>query len=310
MDIKIIQNGINSAVTIPDPISNEWGRVCLDTPDWAEGAVIGAELELIYPTAELATWRAKGAVPPTRARARMEGDALVLGHGLGLKLSSRPLLLALCGNAMEIDQAIREAGRAASDAAQIAARASDEALIAPARIEATEYAAAIPADHALLDTRDDPNAADGGGSIDYSYHGHAVRWDFAGLIHRTFSAVRPGAGGAFWTRVVAHAPRAALDALAADAQIKRAEREAASARRADTLRSTPIPSSALAAYDRYDGNADRAWEAGDESACFAIKHWAPYIEAQAAAPAATSARVAEESREAAREARFGQGSDE
>lgn len=40
----------------------------------------------------------------------------------------------------------------------------------------------------------------------------------------------------------------------------------------------PIPDYALQAYRRYGGDAERAWEAGDEAAWALIREWAPLIE--------------------------------
>lgn len=40
-----------------------------------------------------------------------------------------------------------------------------------------------------------------------------------------------------------------------------------------------IPDAAIAAYDRYDGDAEAAWEAEDAEACMLIREWGGAIEA-------------------------------
>lgn len=46
----------------------------------------------------------------------------------------------------------------------------------------------------------------------------------------------------------------------------------------DPIARIPIPDHALRAYERYRGDPERAWEAGDEEAWATIREWGPLIE--------------------------------
>jgi hypothetical protein len=117
--------------------------------------------------------------------------------------------------------------------------------------------------------------ADGDPIMRYTADGVEISWQDVEIVG-TASAVRPGALGAFAAITVAYT-------YAEKITTKIAADSAAAAKRAvdkQELLTTVIPTSALASYRRYHGDAEAAWEAGDETDWAAINNWSPYIEAQ------------------------------
>jgi len=72
-------------------------------------------------------------------------------------------------------------------------------------------------------------------------------------------------------------------------------------KRRDAVRATVVPSEAVAAYNRYNGNADRAWEVEDESAWSLIRSYSEAIEDQGLALRAAGQKYVRELAASARE---------
>lgn len=98
-------------------------------------------------------------------------------------------------------------------------------------------------------------------------------------------------------------------ALVAEAALMRArqgaaarERREGEARRLEVLRSEPVPADAVAAYQEYGGDADRAWNEENETAWSLVSRYAEAIEEQGLAVDVAGRKFARESQAAAREA--------
>ena len=98
-----------------------------------------------------------------------------------------------------------------------------------------------------------------------------------------------------------------MDAIAeataeAESDMEAGDDTPADAKATEVLETTPVPAKALAAYRRYKGSAESAWEASDEQAWASIRRWRPYIEAQYGAD---PEEIKKMTNEAAREAAYG-----
>ena len=105
----------------------------------------------------------------------------------------------------------------------------------------------------------------------------------------------------FGRQCIAHAPRAAVEALAAGAKARVAERTRKAREHTEAVRTTAVPAEAIAAYVRYRGDPDRAWEDEDETAWSLIGQYAEAIEEQGLAKAAAGAKFSRELHQVARE---------
>lgn len=95
--------------------------------------------------------------------------------------------------------------------------------------------------------------------------------------------------------------RAGLSRLLDLATARDERREAATARREAALRSMAVPAAALAAYARYEGDPDRAWDEEDEGSWSLIRSYAEAIEEQGLSPAVSGRKFARERAGMARE---------
>lgn len=148
----------------------------------------------------------------------------------------------------------KEANRAAND--QIAINAMNEQIIV--------LQAQLPANHILV------NVTDLGNSIlQYDVGGFIIHWSSINHIGIA-CAIRTGAIGAFQTVYVCSIDRNELAALKGETV-------------AETVAETvevEIPATAINAYNQYQGSADKAWEAEDETAWATIRKWSGRIEIQ------------------------------
>lgn len=186
-------------VEIPDELSNLWGSVRVE-----DGLV---RLYVAYPESVATQFMARGLTlrNPIAPSMTKEGHLRVCKGGL-LRLADKPELAALVARGREMAQALQVARQALWEQMWEQKRQSDRQLIAHADVDADAYRRTIPPDHVILITSHDQGAADGWGVTTYTYQGQTIPWSLPGLVTKMFSAVRPGAMGAFYTAVVAHAP--------------------------------------------------------------------------------------------------------
>jgi hypothetical protein len=211
----------------------------------------------------------------------------------GLALASRPDLQALIDNQVAISRAM-DAARSAFWAQETEER--DGPLLAEMNRRKEELVAQIPADHVRVTVEQVSEDL-----IRYSAEGVDLRWDTPGMVrHGVASAQRPGALGCFACEIVTSIPRATLEALRQEQDRSQARKADAVAARERDLLTTPVPPAALAAYLEYNGDANRAWERGEETDWALINQWRYHIEAQELAPETSVRAVAREVGEALR----------
>lgn len=216
-------------VGLPDPPApNEWGRV--------EAIFLSADPEVIldfYLVLDLpedlkkfARTKAKVKKLPERVYVHpgmVRDGAVFLTESFGIRLDTRPGLAALVEGALACDAARRAADAAwAAEVSGAIRRARAEKLDA--------YRATIPADHAELEVRHNPGAADGWGRTDYSFDGEDLSRDRCWMQLRDLGMVVHWVEGVT-DRPVAHAPRAALEALVESRRAARREKREARERR-------------------------------------------------------------------------------
>ena len=209
----------------------------------------------------------------------VHGD-LLIGTGnngkanLQIKLEGKPELRELWENY----EAINKARKAAVNAMHEAQRQQQSDIDAPLLKDMKEKAEAL---RGQIPEGMVPVAVTQTGDLDgwpiYSYTANGTEIPRADVTTiGAASALRPGALGSFAEVIVAYTSQDKIDA----ARNRLAERKVKSDEYKNELRTTPVPQSALDAYTQYQGNAEKAWESGDESSWAAINQWLPYIEAQ------------------------------
>lgn len=184
---------------------------------------------------------------------------------------------------------MKEQNRRAAEA-EANREANDQIAINEMNEQADALRTQLPANHILVNVTDLGN-----GFQDYDVDGFAIHRshiNHIGVAHAT----RKGALGAFRTVYVCSIDKNVLAGLKGETAAETTEvSETVSAE-------IEIPAAAINAYNQYQGSADKAWEAEDESAWATIEKWAPYIEAQRGMH---PDKFKETLNEATREANFG-----
>lgn len=193
----------------------------------------------------------------------------------GILLAARDWLRELVENRDQI-ASMMDVARSAFWAQQRAdyARDIEQPLLDAMRAKADDLRKKIPSGTVEVHATQ-IGSADGDPIMRYMANGVEIGWQDAEIVG-TACAVRPGALGAFASITVAYTTAEKITARVARDEAIAAKRAAD----AHELRTTAIPASALDSYNRYHGDAEAAWAAGDESGWSAINHWEPYIEAQ------------------------------
>jgi len=195
----------------------------------------------------------------------------------------------------------KEAEREAIIAARRAEQeAIDKPLLDEMYAKAEKLRAQIPEGHVEV-TVTKTGDSDGWPILEYEADGVKLRWDEVNMIGSA-CAVRPGALGAFEEIWIASIDRNRLAEIRARNQKAAEDKAAAKEAYRKELMETKIPQCAIDDYNRYKGDAEKAWKAQDEGAWAMIEKWAPYIEAQRGMHPAKALKLA---KEAAREANYG-----
>lgn len=200
------------------------------------------------------------------------------GKQICLRYADRPDLTALVAESETVCAEIRAEIEVKNVARRAAEKAKDQPFIDAMNAKVAELKKQLPANHVFV-TATQTGDMDGDPIMAYEAAGVNLKWDEINVIGWA-SAIRPGALGAFEQVCVCSIDRDAL----VQSKIKHEEEAIASAaKKAEykaKLQNTVIPDDAISDYNRYHGNADKAWEAEDEGAWAMIEKWSPYIEAQ------------------------------
>ena len=278
-------NGPPLCITVesPDVATNERGRVTISeagridisitAPDEAMRAVGITCIKTVYP----------------RIKQSPKGPACEVNTNKGegfILLASRPWLVELLDNGA----AITEAFEAAKTAAWETERADFDAkvkqpLLAKMAEQVAALRAQIPAECIEVEISQS-GESDGYPVLTYMAENVDLSWSDVTIVG-VADATIAGALSPFSVARVGYTTKAALGARYA-AMAAKLVRDASAHY---VLLHTPVPPEAVAAYNRYSGNSDTAWERSDESAWAAINRWTPFIEAQASAAASERASL-------------------
>jgi hypothetical protein len=227
-------------------------------------------------------------------------DAKLYGQTVQIKYEARPELAALVAE-YEAIQAQLKAEREAKWAAKQAGQdAIDKPLLDAMQARAADLKAQIPADHVEVAVKQTGDM-DGDPILEYTVDGVKLSWDDVNHIG-TASAIRPGALGAFASEWICTIGKAKFEEIRSAQQTAAETKKTAKEAREKELRETEIPAAAISLYNRYHGDAEKAWEDSDDTAWALIEKWAPYIEAQHGMDIEKVKRIA---LEASREANYG-----
>lgn len=207
--------------------------------------------------------------------------------------AAKPEILAYFAERKAEQEAIAAARRAEQEAI-------DKPLLDEMYAKAEKLRAQIPEGYVEV-TVTKTGDSDGWPILEYEADGVKLRWDEVKMIGSA-CAIRPGALGAFAEIWIASIDRNRLEEIRARNQKDTEDKAAAKEAHRKELMETEIPQCAIEDYNRYKGDAEKAWEAQDEGAWAMIEKWAPYIEAQHGMHPTKAKKLAEE---AAREANYG-----
>jgi len=207
--------------------------------------------------------------------------------------SAKPEILAYFADRKAEREAAAEARRAEREAI-------DRPLLDEMYAKAEELRKQIPEGHVEV-TVTKTGDLDGWPILEYEADGVKLRRDEVKMIGSA-CAVRPGALGAFAEIWIASIDRNKLEEIRTRNQKAAKDKAAAKEARRKELMEAEIPQCAIEDYNRYKGDAEKAWEAQDEGAWAMIEKWAPYIEAQRGMHPAKALKLA---KEAVREANYG-----
>jgi hypothetical protein len=222
------------------------------------------------------------------------------GQIIQVRYASRPDLAALVDEYNRIQAELakeREARWAEEKAKQ---EAIDRPLLEEMERKAAELRAQIPEDHIEV-TITKTGDSDGWPILDYEADGVKLSWEDVNMLGSA-CAIRPGAMGAFAEVWIGSIAKNKLEEIRLNQQKKAAEKQVKREEWARERNETPIPPEALAAYRKYHGDAEKAWENEDETAWAMIRKWTPYIETQYGID---PIKLQKEVSEAVREANYG-----
>jgi hypothetical protein len=194
---------------------------------------------------------------------------------VGVVLSSRPWLADLINSALAIQEAIQTIRTEYWSRERAEYRATVEApLIDKMNAEAMLLRDKIPAGAIEVEIK---QIGDADGYPLLSYRANLVDMVASDVtMVGCASAIRPGAMNSFADVYVGYTT---LELIAARSACTQARADAIKAEQLE-LTTTVVPAGVMVDYRRYKGNAEKAWECGDESAWAAINNWSPFIEAQ------------------------------
>lgn len=205
-------------------------------------------------------------------------DKAYKGKPVGIKYDNKPDLAALVAEYEKIQEeqsARRKEKWAAKKAVQ---DAIDNPLLEAMRANAAKLHKQIPAGHIEVEVKDNGDF-DGYPNLDYFVNDVKLHWSKVNNIG-VASAIRPGALGSFARIYVVSIAKTEFDQIKKEQETKKTADQSRKEARQKELAETVIPPQALAAYNDYAGDADKAWENEDEAAWALIERWTPYIEAQ------------------------------
>jgi len=222
----IIKTSVGAEVEVPEPMSNEAGRVYVDgdmvylearVDEALRGGGVSALNRLVVDAKQHPD---VGRYLP--ARGTVKGKT---GKDVLIRLDTRPALCALVDNRTEIEEAIRSANSAIRDAEIAEGRKQDEELREQMRAKAEELAKLIPEGHIRCDYKMHSNY-DSGDWAEYIVGGIPVdHMDIT--FHGWACAIRPGAMNSFDSIPVASISPESL----AEARARHQEKQAANAER-------------------------------------------------------------------------------
>lgn len=222
---------------------------------------------------------------------KLKGQTICVGY------ANRPELAALVAE-FETIQARLAAEREAVWAAEKATQdAIEKPLLDAMHAESAALRASIPATHTLVTVNQTGNL-DGDPILEYTADSIILSWQDVEVVG-VASAIRPGALGEFATECVCSISKTKLAKIKTEKLASAETAKDAQEATEKELKETEIPQEAIALYNRYHGDEDKAWEDSNETAWALIRKWEPYIEAQHGMdPSKMQQLIVEASREA------------